>query len=307
MVTDTAPESRQAGTQPEAQRAGPRWDGGLRYERIGVLEAIWWRKWTVMLAVLLFVAAAVAWGLTRNPVYTSSARLSVQVSATSPVTLPGSITAAESLASTYSRQIDARKVTRLIAKRIGDGGRGYAGKVSAAPVPNSSVMNVSATTDSERTAVELANAAAAAMQRYVQQLRRPQLGSEGLLEQYENLTARFQNVLSQTRELEERTEGSPTPREQAVLEQLRTQEQTLTVQRSALQTAYTNAQRFYTAPLETLRPATMATSDRMSKLQLFIVLGILAGLATGAAFATMRANRIAGSWDTSPGADGVKT
>ena len=62
------------------------------------------------------------------------------------------------------------------------------------------------------------------------------------------------------------------------------------VQRDGLARAYQSGQQLYTAPLEVVGRATSASSDRVSRLQLFGLIGLVAGLAVGAVLATVQAN-----------------
>src|SRR3954451_13961439 len=83
--------------------------------RVGVLEAILRSLPLVILPMLLLVGGAVAYGLKRDPVYTSEARLNVGVLSLTTQTIPGYTTAVQQLAVSYSRAIDATQVVSPVA------------------------------------------------------------------------------------------------------------------------------------------------------------------------------------------------
>src|SRR4051794_35602359 len=76
-------------------------------ERLGVLEAMRWHWGLVLVPVVLFLGAAICVGLIRSPVYTATANLTVDFGAENPSALPGSVSAAQALADSYSRSIQA--------------------------------------------------------------------------------------------------------------------------------------------------------------------------------------------------------
>ena len=98
----------------------PKEHGGVNAERrvieqFGVLEAMRWHWRLALLPVVLLIGAAIVVGMLRTPVYTATANLTVDFGAESPSSLPGSVTAAQALADSYSRAVQATPVVRGVA------------------------------------------------------------------------------------------------------------------------------------------------------------------------------------------------
>src|SRR4051812_8125761 len=131
--------------------------------RLGVLEAIRRSIPLVILPILLLVGAAVAYGLYREPTYTSEARLNVGGLNLTTQTITGYTTAVQQLAVAYSRAIDATPVVQPAAKKVGLSTREVADKVSATPIQGSPVIRVLANSKDGAQARRLADAVAASL------------------------------------------------------------------------------------------------------------------------------------------------
>lgn len=257
--------------------------------QVGILEAIRRRWLSALIPLVLLLAAAVAVGLLRPPVYTAGSRLIVQAATGNPASLPGAVTATEGLAETYSRALASDEIVTAVAQETGVEEDDVRDQVSATPVPDSAIIEVRATGPTEAEAVALANSAAGALTAYVDGLGGDSPEAAGLLREYRKAAARYEEELDEKVRLEQEQGNSDSAAAEAASRQASVDADAAQVQRDALGAAYQNGQRFFTAPVATLARATEASSDFSPKLQLFLLIGAVAGLATGAAVATLRA------------------
>ena len=103
-------------------------------ENVNVWQAIKRRPFLALLPVLVFVAAGIAFGVARNPEYTATNRMYVQVPASDPAALFSLTDAASGLASAYSRAVDATGVVTAVARDLSADPAAVAGRTSATPV-----------------------------------------------------------------------------------------------------------------------------------------------------------------------------
>lgn len=249
-----------------------------------------------MLPILLFVGAAIAVGLAREPNFEAQARLGIaRVDVATPGALTAYATASQSLAEAYSRALGADEVLAAIARKTGISRSRINDRVAASPVPGTPVFNVTATADSESAAISLANTASDELINYITQLNRSTSSSEVLLTRLRAISRTLQNAVVE-REAAKRAfdeTGSAAARRRLV--DARAAEQVSQTQLEAVQTAYsTAAQNSATNSLvQLLARASEATSDRRSKLQLAGVAGLIAGVLAGAALALLLGARAA--------------
>lgn len=155
-----------------------------------------WRLVAALTGAAMVLALAV--GLARPPTYTADAELVVgkTVQLNNLASIPGLAQAGQEIASDYSRLISTEIVTKKAAKAL-HGPLG--GSLSASPIPNSPVIQVSATAPSSAHAVSLANAGSAALVSAVNQLNEQQSkAAANLLQRYQQAD---QVLLSDTRTL----------------------------------------------------------------------------------------------------------
>jgi uncharacterized protein involved in exopolysaccharide biosynthesis len=262
--------------------------GGPERGRVGTLDAMR-RHWLIVLAtVATLIVAGIGLGLVRKPVYTAEGRLSVQVAAPYPSAVASSISASSGLASIYSRAIDAPPVIIRVAKQTSLSPRQVMDRISATQVPDTGVVKVSATGPSERPTILLANRTTVQLQRYVSNnLSGSSPQSKVVFRKYKQAARRYQDRVEHLQELLG-TSSSSNP--SAALRQAQLEAEAAVVRRNGLARAYQTGQQLYSAPLEVIGRATSASSDRASRLQLFVLIGLVAGLAVGAVLATVQAN-----------------
>ncbi len=262
-------------------------------EQVGVLEAMRWHWQLVLIPVVLLVGIGLALGLLRAPTYTATANLSVDFGAQNPSSLSGSVTAAQALADSYARAVFATPVVGQVAHKTGSPANEVADHVSASPIPDSTVVKVSGDAGSEEAAIELANASATALTRYVGTLNGTRKGSTPVLIQFRQAESLYQDRLAHQGELATQVDANPSDQTAArELKRARVKTQVALLKKNSVGELYGASQQAYVAPLSFLSAATSASSDKLSRLQLLGFIGLVAGLAIGAALATVRANRL---------------
>jgi hypothetical protein len=243
----------------------------------------------VLLPVLLLGGLGVAFGLHREPTYTATAQDVVQAFAPTISQLPGAIQAAQDLATNQSRLIDSADVIGPLARTMGSTPGSIERRLSATPVPNSTVIRIDAQSSSATGSVALANAAAKTFARYANAATQSDTQAEQVLKQFQLASAAYTRALlaKQSVQAADKTAASTALVDStAAVDAAQLRRQALSAQYQSL------VQSHGTAPkIETFVVARNATSDRSSGLQVYVFAGAVAGLLIGAAFATLLANR----------------
>lgn len=244
--------------------------------------------------ILLCVAAAVAVGLARTPVYEAEARLAIGgIDFTAPGALSGFATASEALASTYSRAIDAQVVRDAAGEAVN--GFDSADGLTASPLPESPVIRVFGTSSDEERAVTLANAAAAALLEYADTFN--DAGGEGedrFFDAYQEAATAVQQAQVRRDAAQAVFDRDPSRVNRRALVGARTELVTAELREQAAAQNYIAAtgSRVAVAQVQELSRARTATSDRGSRIQIYVVVGLLVGGLIGAALAVFRANAV---------------
>jgi hypothetical protein len=252
------------------------------------------RHWFVaLLPVVVLVAAAVALGLKRPARYDSTAVLSVgHVYVSTPSGIPSIIDATQALAATYSRAIHAGDVVADTRRRLGEGSS-VAGSISATPIPDSPLIKVSSQSTTERGAVALANASGAALASYVNHQVRDNDASAALSQSYRAAALRYRQAKETSDRLRRRYARVQTRANKLARDQALAATDTAQLRREALQASYQQAVQGGTSSVtvDVFSRAAGAASDRRSKLQILVFVGLLGGIAAGVALALMRTAR----------------
>lgn len=239
-------------------------------------QAVVAHPFLTLLPILLMVGGAIAFGLTREPTWTSEARLSVGELTPSTQSAPGIVEANQQLASAFSRAIDARGVVAPVSRELGLTSTEVERRLDATPIPESPVLTVSGTGPTERDAVAITRVGTSSLVRYIRRLGDTAPEERRLLGQ---LTEARREV---ARLQEETLVAEPNPELDAA--QLRAR---------ALESEYLEITRNpRSTPVTELNPAEVGTSDWEKVLKLAIVVAALAGIAVGAALATVREARL---------------
>lgn len=230
-----------------------------------------------LLPVVLLVGAAVALGMTREPVYTAEARVAIGNLNPGEASAPGIVEANQQLASAYSRAITAESVVRPVSRQLKIPRGEVASSLSASPVPKSPLMTISAESSSEDRAIRLTEVATQALVGYVGSLGGQTPAQERALDRYQDARA---DVAAAQREA-----GSGDDKAEAAVDAAKLRERA--AQRNYLDEAESGG----STPITVLNRAEGAVNDRESKLRLLVVIGALAGIFVGVALATARASR----------------
>jgi capsular polysaccharide biosynthesis protein len=253
------------------------------------------RHWFAALApVLALVAISLVLGLERPPRYTATANLSVgHVFVNNPAGIPTLVEATRSLASVYSRAINAGAVREDTARRLGRRSFQVSGRLSATPIPETPLIKVSAASDSEREALALANAGSLALAGYVnRQLRRDgELAALG--KQYRQAALRYRQRLDAQERLDRRYEANRTAANRAARARARAATDGALLDRNAVSESYHLASQGDSASpaIQVFARATSTSSDRSSAMQVLVFVGLIGGLAAGTALALLRRQR----------------
>jgi capsular polysaccharide biosynthesis protein len=267
------------------------------------------RYWLlVAIVTVVFAGAGVAAALSRSPVYTSSSSLTVGQLQLSVQSIPGFATGGQSLADTLSRSVTAPQVIDPAAKRLNLAPDYVAANVSASPVVRTSTFVVFGTGGSEREAVDIANAVAASMLTYSRSTQDDPQESRRLLSAYHTAAlaeARAERRLSKIKDgtsssstSSTSTTSSPSTTSSSSISiseysRAKAEADELALRSQVAKQAYISNQQAIAAGalIQRLAPARFATNDRSSKVQLYGVLGAIAGALLGAALAVLWAAR----------------
>jgi hypothetical protein len=258
-----------------------------RTEQQGVrpLVASAQRRWKllVILAVLFGVAGGAA-GYLRSPVYTARAELSVGEASLATQSLPGYASAVQNLAGVYSRLVTGTSVISPASNEIGVSGSDLASRVSASPVPASSVFRISVEAGSARSAVAQNRIVVREAVNYIATLSND--GSKDTARArngYYRAARRASAKRLEAGRLQDRDGSSATIARLNARAALYQQDAQVWSQRYQASATATN-QDFKGA--EVLAPALSAADDRSSWTQKLALIGIVVGLLVGVAIGT---------------------
>jgi capsular polysaccharide biosynthesis protein len=251
---------------------------------VGPMLAVLRHPWITLLPVVLLVGGAAAIGLLRMPTYSAEARLNVGRVDVPPYTLQGVIIGNQSLAVSYSRAINAPDVLNAATSAVGISRDTADLRLSATPVPQSTVIRVDATGASKASSIALANAASIGLRNYVIRLNKDAQSSAML----RDFQAAQRDAVAAQQRLARAQRGGNT----ALIQRRQLDLQTAQLKASTLEGKY-KYQSGTTPPanlVQVLAPATTATSDFESRLEELLLIGLVAGVVFGLALALLRAN-----------------
>jgi hypothetical protein len=201
-------------------------------------------------------------------------------------TLDELLIANTTLARNYARLVVAEPVIARAARRVDIEPTDARDRVSGSPLPASSLISVLAEGDSENEAIALANAAAAGLIIYVEDLNRRQ-ESGSLLNRFRRAARRYDAARRRLQQLQ-REDASAAAISRARLNFFTQQART-----EATRLQYRNNEGGLPPKglLQLAVPAASADSDRWSVLQQLLLIGLGAGLVIGLALALVRENR----------------
>jgi hypothetical protein len=261
---------------------------------VGAAEAIR-RHWpTVVVTTLVLLAAGIAAGLARTPIYTATSELAIgRIDVNSPGSLAGFTQATESLATSYSRAIGATQVVSQTAAAVKESPDWVTSSLSATPVPQSPIFRISAKASSAKRAVETANAATTALTGYVSQLNSSNPDSTSLYRRFTDAARRASLLQTDQQSAQKAYQDHPSADTKSALADANARVNAAQLQLQALRTNYESsvAGQASTSLIQPLTTPTKASSDRNSKLEIYGFAGLLAGLLLGSLIVTRRATR----------------
>jgi uncharacterized protein involved in exopolysaccharide biosynthesis len=276
---------------PPVERDAPREepaDAGAPPERPfrGPLESALRHPFLATIPVIVLVGIAAFIGLTRDPTYTAESRISVGRVDVPAYTLQGVIVGNATLASGYARTIDAEPVVGPAGNAVGLSPSEARDRLSASPIPETTLIRVEADGPDQAQAVRLSNAGSRSLINYVEDLNRQQQSS-GLLRQFRAARARVERSKTTV----DRLAANPRPN-RARLEKARLDFASAQLQADTLGNQYRALQGGPDAQnlLQFVAPAAEAKSDRRSMFQRLLLIGLAAGVLVGLALALLREN-----------------
>jgi uncharacterized protein involved in exopolysaccharide biosynthesis len=264
--------------------------------RLGILESVRRHLLLFLLPVILCVGVATVYGLRRSPTYTAEARMGIaKVDVSAPGALAGFTTAAQSLAETYSRVIAAEPVVRDLSRQFHAPPETIRARLSAVPVPDTPVFRVVATGPTEIAAVRLANAGTDSLESYLRKLTADTEGDR-LLGEYKKAALTASEASAARSEAHSAYRQARTRANRLAVVKADADYAVARVRADSLQQVYTlrsqGGSSSGSLPQVLARAAT-GQSDRKSKLELLVALGLLAGAALGTGLALLRAHMLA--------------
>ena len=256
-------------------------DNGRAAPPVGPLGAVLRHPFLALLPVVLLVAAAVAAGTLREPVYTAEARVGVGSLSPAGAAASASADTNEQLAATYARAISSGSVVRHVSERTGLSPGEIRSRLSASGVPESPVFKIEGTAPNGRDAVTLTRAATNAIKRYVAGLTGTG-GGEALLSEFQDAQLAASEAKAKLADAEE-IGGRAELKAEAAYE-------TALLKAKALRAEYVEETRGSGGePVRVVSAADHASGDRDQTLRFYIVAGALGGIALGISLATARA------------------
>jgi uncharacterized protein involved in exopolysaccharide biosynthesis len=243
----------------------------------------------VLITTLLFVGAAIYVGVTRSPTYTASSTINVGRTDVRVQALPGYVAGAQALAGSYSRVVTSQDVLAPVAKRVGLPFETVKSRLSSTPIPGSSMFTIKATGPDTESAIRLASAATRQVKSYVHATDSGDQSVVSVLRQYRAQARKVAKLNRRIARLRQNIQNGTGSGNEAKLAAAETDRDSAQLQEQSLQSIYINrsAEVDSTAGIQVIDTPVSATNDRNQMLQRLVVVGLLAGLAVGAALAVM--------------------
>jgi uncharacterized protein involved in exopolysaccharide biosynthesis len=269
---------------PDVRAREPDFDEQTASPAAKARNAVRLYPWHFAIALLVCMTLAIALAMLRAPTYTANAELGIGRVDVSTYSIPGWVSASRELAASYSRTLSTSAVTAALARELRTTPAAINSRLSASPIPESPVIQVTAHGSSERDAVRLANGATHGLIRYVKQLNRSNPDSGRLLGEFKRAAVGLREA-REARALAAGSAGS------ADLDELDARIAAAALEVKTLNGLYRASRQGQAATdvIQVLSPAVLARSDSAAFLQRMLFVGLVAGLALGLAVALLRA------------------
>ncbi len=253
-----------------------------------VVRAISRHKLLVCICAVSLALIGVGFGLARQTTYTASATLQVgQVNPNSPG-FYGYVQSATSLATAFSRSIEAEPVLATIQRKLKLAPAMATSRLSAEPLPLSPAFRVIATGPTESAATGLANVAARAVIAYESQSNSANPEASSLLHDYRDASLALGATEAKLTYLGKHPAGA------SALADAEAARSAAQVKLKAISDAYVSAvssQAPRSGLVSLVAGATTASSNRKSKVELLGFLGLMLGIIGGCAVAVLHESR----------------
>lgn len=275
----------------DADPREPDFEEGRSSPAAKALFAVRLYPWEFGIPVVVCVVLAVALAILRAPTYTANAELGIGRVDVSTYSIPGFVSASRDLAASYSRTLETTAVTGPLARALGTTPAAIRSRLSASPIPESPVIQVTANGSSEHDAITLANGATRALIMYVKHLNRSNPDSGRLLGEFKRASVGLREA-REARALAVGNAGS------ADLDELNARVAAAALEVKTLNGLYRASRQGQAATdvIQVLSRASSARSEAAAFLQRMLLVGLIAGLILGLAVALLRAR--ADGWVT---------
>jgi hypothetical protein len=251
--------------------------------------------WIVLLFGVLLAAAGAAVGRSQEQVYTAKSTLTVANVAYDTRSVPGFAQAAQNLASSYSQSIGSGPVVDRVAQELRLDPAVVRQNLSATPVPNSTLMTVSARGADAASAVKLNRSATAALVAYVQTLDSTRAERNAALNEFRAAVAaeaKAQDRLGELRAERKLDQSSVSLDHLAAAVQ---KQQTASLRADGARARYVALRQATPSAdarrMTVLGQAGTAAGDEHKNMQRYAAIGLVAGLALGLAVALVLPRR----------------
>ena len=244
----------------------------------------------VLLPLILIAVAGVTLGLERPTVYTATSQVAVREPiAPNAAELPGVITAAQQLAANDARLIVSPNVVGPLAPLFGVPSSVLAGRLSATPIPNATVISISATGPDAASAVRLANDASKNFASYLTQSLQSTGAEAAVLTRYQAAERALASAQNAESAISRNNLGGS---RNAALAQAVAAVDAAQIKVTAIGSNYSNlVQADGSAPsVQPYLSADSASSNAHRQLEIYGLGGVIVGLVIGLALATLFAN-----------------
>lgn len=247
-----------------------------------------WRQALLPLAALLALALLI--GLLRPANYTAQARLNVGRLDVATQSIPGFVEGSQQLAASYSQSIDAQAVLEPLSNQLDRPASELGERLSGSAVPDSPTFIVEAVGDDPNEAVTLANLGSRSLVDYVTRLNSSNPNGRRLIAEFNEAARDLTRARARQDRLQAQLAANPSETTRTALAQATADVETAQLRRETLRSLYKDSQQGQLSidVLQVLSPATNATSDRRSVLQLLLFLALVAGALAAVALAVWR-------------------
>lgn len=262
---------------------------------VGPLLAVLRQPLLVALSILVVLAAGLAVGIDRAPTYKAEAQLLVGRVDVEANAVPGFVSATQQLAGTYARIVSTTVIEGRVAAALKIPVADVSGRLRADPIPESSLIRITASAASEARAVALAKATSTELIAYLQATNDNPARRKALLDEYGTAAQELQQ-LQLTRIAAEQDLAQATlagrPARQAAVAAARAAVDRATLRRDAAAQAFTDGQRGAAdrGTLQLVSEAQPLGDDGASRLRVALVASLVLGSLLGVGLASVKEN-----------------